>query len=107
MGVVQVKLSESVGFVRAKIASPIDDDPGCRAGLTYTFDVRNANKKATGNVVNLALPFGSWTFTTGTSASTIGLPVAYTALTPLTRGRSYFDLTLSFNAVLLDPRRAP
>jgi len=107
MGVVRVKLAESVGFVRAKTATPIDDDPGCRGGLTYTFDVRTANKKATGNVVDLALPFGSWTFTTGTSANAIGLPVAYTALTPLTRGRSHFDLTLSFNAVLLDPRRAP
>ena len=107
MGVVQVKLAENVAYVRARVSSPVDDDPGCRAGLSYTFNVQSANKKATGNVVNLALPFGSWTFTTGTSAGNVSTPVPYTALAPQTRGRSYFDLTLSFNAVLLDPRRAP
>lgn len=109
MGVVQVKLSPSVRFVRATTVSAIEDDPGCARGMSYTFDVRTTNTNGSGNTVTLALPFGSWGLTTGTSnnGTNVTTPVSYTALAPQTRGKAYFDLSRSFNAVLLDPRGTP
>jgi hypothetical protein len=107
MGVVRVKLPANVKFVKATTTSAIDDDPGCRAGMSYTFDVSAANARGNNNSVDLALPFGSWSFQTGTTANNVSAAVAYTSLAPQTRGRSVFDISRSFNAVLLDPREAP
>ena len=76
-------------------ASPGAGDPGCKAGMTYTFD-----KVANNNATTFALPYGTWKLYKGTSASsqttliTAGITVATTG--SVSGG----------GVVLLDPRVA-
>jgi prepilin-type N-terminal cleavage/methylation domain-containing protein len=74
------------------------DDPGCTTPSTYIIAVPS------GAVATVALPFGSWLFTSGTSTTqTTGVGTG--VLAPLTQG----EITqVSGNQILtLDPRIAP
>lgn len=105
MGVVKVAVASSVRIVNVVTAAvPMGDDPGCKIPQSYTYAVTPA---ASGGkyYVTLAVPFGTWTLTTQTSAISVPSAVLWTDIALLTRGTSALALTL--NKVTLDPRTAP
>lgn len=106
MGVVQLNLGSSttVKYVTAALTTPMGDDPGCNIPQSYTYAVTPTKSNGTYSV-NLAIPFGTWTLTTQTSASSLVSPVLWTQIGLLTRGTSALALTL--NKVTLDPRVKP
>ena len=75
------------------------DDPGCTTPSSYVIAIPS------GTTATVALPFGSWLFTSGSSSTTQSTTVGTGVLTPLTQG----EVTqVSGNQILtLDPRVAP
>ena len=79
----------------AQTAAPGTGDPGCAVPATYTFGL------VTAATVQIGLPYGSWEFTMGPSATESTIPVPEAGLSVLTRGVS------TGGVVTLDPRTTP
>ncbi|MFC5928108.1 type II secretion system protein [Cryobacterium melibiosiphilum] len=77
----------------SQASAPGTGDPGCAETVTYSFGLISAA------AVQIGLPYGSWRFTTSSTATGSGSPVPAAGLTVLTRGVSAGGL------VTLDPRR--
>lgn len=75
-----------------KAVSSAANTPGCAVASTYIFD------KSTTASGKLALPFGTWTLTSGTTSGTQNTTIAKSAITPVTHGK--FN---SGNAITLYP----
>lgn len=74
--------------------APGTGDPGCADTTTYSFGLVTAASS-----VQIALPYGSWRFTTSPSATGAATAVPASALSVLTRG------VAAGGMVTLDPRR--
>jgi prepilin-type N-terminal cleavage/methylation domain-containing protein len=106
MGVVTINIKNSDKLVVAKTTTAQNGDPGCRAGMTYTFP-----RATTGNngntTMTIALPFGTWAITSGTSASSqsnITLGTLIGSIIGSVFGGSSSGQGNGQNVVILDPR---
>lgn len=67
MGVVTINLNRSTDkVIRAKTTTATGGDPGCAAGMTYNF-----TRSGTGSTATIALPYGTWSITSGASTSSL------------------------------------
>jgi len=115
MGVVTVTVANADTVIRAKTMTAANDDPGCAAGMDYTI-TRSATGRTGTATMTLALPFGTWAITSGTSttsqaAVTYGTLVgtllgAVVAVQPGSSGTSG-NASSPITGVTLDPRVAP
>lgn len=97
MGLVTVTINKNVTILTATTASPAGGDPGCRASQTYGFTRSSTGTSGTVDVT-LALPYGTWSITSQTSASSF--PVNVTA-------KGIIGVILNSGSVTLDPRAKP
>lgn len=101
MGVVEISSSVAGGYLKAvaQTAGPVGSgDPGCVSPSTYTFSTALVVGPNT-----VALPFGTWTFFTGTSTSQTSKVT--TGITLKTPGSQWVDSGNTY--VTFDPRSAP
>ncbi|WP_166791634.1 type IV pilus modification PilV family protein [Cryobacterium frigoriphilum] len=77
----------------SQAAAPGTGDPGCAETVSYSFGLM------TSAVTQIALPYGSWRFTTSATATGVGIPIVASGLGLLTRG------VAAAGMVTLDPRR--
>lgn len=77
----------------AQVSAADTGDPGCNVPDTYTFG------RITSPSVQIALPYGSWLFTTSATPTGPSAPVAGARLAVLSRG------VVTGDVVTLDPRR--
>ncbi|ROQ37385.1 prepilin-type N-terminal cleavage/methylation domain-containing protein [Frondihabitans sp. PhB188] len=97
MGVTTIAVKSTDKVIQAKTTTAANGDPGCAATQTYNF-----TKSGNGTSATIALPYGTWAITSGSSTSalskvTIGSLVG-SILGILAPGSS------STNVVTLDPR---
>ncbi len=103
--IVTVKLAgKADNALTATTAAPSANsgDPGCATSATYTF-----TGLPTGGTATIALPYGTYTFQSGTVTKILGgvITIAYASGTPNVTTAP--GVTTSSNKVMLDPRRAP
>ncbi|WP_156463547.1 prepilin-type N-terminal cleavage/methylation domain-containing protein [Curtobacterium sp. Leaf183] len=105
MGVATVKGVKGRYVTAVSSASAGAGDPGCSAGMTMNFPV------STGDTATIALPFGTWTISSGTSfGSTTRNEIASNAsnVKPVTPGNVNQKTALIIinydNTLTLDPR---
>ncbi len=71
MGIVTLAPGDGASpYLKAVSAAPTGSGPACVAPITYTFGAVRGTAPTT-----IALPFGTWTLTTGATASDISNPV--------------------------------
>ena len=95
MGVANVT-STSNRYLTAVSATGGNGDPGCSVPKTYSF----GNVLISGSVP-IALPYGSWTLSSSTTANGSKTVIASSRVTPVTLGYS------AGTVLTLDPRYAP
>lgn len=105
MGVATVKGVKGRYLTAVSSSTPGPGDPGCAAGMTMKFPVAGAD------VATIALPFGTWTISSGTTfGSTTKNEIASNAsnVAPVTNGsvnRKTALVIISYdNTLTLDPR---
>jgi len=103
MGVTTVKLASSGDtLVQARSTTALNGDPGCAASQTYTFTVKN---KTSANEVTIALPYGTWAISSGTSTSNLR-SLTISGLIGSIIGAVFGGSGGTANVVTLDPRPA-
>lgn len=103
MGVTTIKLaSGSDTIVQAKSTTALNGDPGCSATQTYTFTVKN---KTPANEMTIALPYGTWVITSGTSTNNLR-SLTISGLVGSVIGAIFGGGGGVANVVTLDPRPA-
>ena len=101
MGVATITFKSPTGtYLNAvsQTSAPGTDDPGCGLPVTYTFGTVMSTTAA--NAYTVAVPFGSWKFYTGTSATSTTNTVPASAVVLKTRGPAI----PASNVVTFDPR---
>lgn len=94
MGIVNVRHTTNAWLTAiSTTAGAPAADPGCGVGMTYTFGQVLIN-----GTVTVALPYGSWTLYSHTSANGTLTPIVGTNLTSVQRG------LIAGNVITLDPR---
>ncbi|MDP3208199.1 MAG: hypothetical protein Q8M65_03535, partial [Rhodoglobus sp.] len=96
MGVAAVNFTINDYYLTAVSASGGNGDPGCSVAMTYAF-----GQVLTLGTTYIALPYGSWTLYSSSSANGTKTPIASNRVTPVTLGYS------SGIVLTLDPRVAP
>lgn len=77
-------------------------DPGCATAASYTF-----TGLPVGGTATIALPYGTYSFRSGTVVSIIGGTISITFAAGVPAATTAPGVTTSSNKVMLDPRRAP
>ncbi len=96
MGVFQVSgLANQFVSATSAVAAPEAQDPGCAVGMTFAF-----GKLPSGATAQLALPFGSWRLSSGSSSGSQTTPVPAASLSVITRGGP----VAASGILTLDPR---
>ncbi len=96
MGVANVSFTINNYYLTAVSATGGNGDPGCSVPMTYSF-----GKVLTLGSTTIALPYGSWTLYSSSTASGSKTVIASSRITPVTLGYS------ASNVLTLDPRVAP